>query len=424
LGQECVKLDRLKFMKRYLGTTFTLLLVLVILGATFWSGWQLGERRGPAIERVSGLSDLETLKPDTVDFSPFWEAWTLLDEKYVNSNGTSTIETKTEDRLWGAISGMTAALGDPYTVFLPPTEKRQFEEDISGNFSGVGMEIGVKDGILTVVAPLPNTPAKRAGIQAGDKILSIDGELTSEMSVDEAVSNIRGERGTVVKLTILRVAAGSEPQDIQVKRDIIEIPTIETELLPEQVFVIRLYNFSANSPDLFRQALLKFQATGTDRLVLDLRGNPGGYLDAAVDMASWFLPEGKVVVWEHRGEGAKDVAYRSKGYNAFTDDLKMIVLVDRGSASASEILAGALSEYDIATLVGEQTFGKGSVQELVPVTRETALKVTIARWLTPKGVSISKEGLTPAVVVELSAEDYEAGRDHQLDKAVQLLLGQ
>ena len=411
-------------MKRYLGTTFTLLLALVILGATFWSGWQLGERRGPAIERVSGLSDLETLKPDTVDFSPFWEAWTLLDEKYVNSNGTSTIETKAEDRLWGAISGMTAALGDPYTVFLPPTEKRQFEEDISGNFSGVGMEIGVKDGILTVVAPLPNTPAKRAGIQAGDKILSIDGELTSEMSVDEAVSNIRGERGTVVKLTILRVAAGSEPQDIQVKRDIIEIPTIETELLPEQVFVIRLYNFSANSPDLFRQALLKFQATGTDRLILDLRGNPGGYLDAAVDMASWFLPEGKVVVWEHRGEGTKDVAYRSKGYDAFTDDLKMIVLVDRGSASASEILAGALSEYDIATLVGEQTFGKGSVQELVPVTRETALKVTIARWLTPKGVSISKEGLTPAVVVELSAEDYEAGRDHQLDKAVQLLLGQ
>ncbi|MEK7136135.1 MAG: S41 family peptidase, partial [Patescibacteria group bacterium] len=326
----------------------------------------------------------------------------------------------------GAISGMVAAAGDPYTVFLPPEEKRQFEEDISGNFSGVGMEVGVKDGLLTVVSPLPGSPAKLAGIKAGDKIIEINGEVAAEMTVDKAIGKIRGPEGTKVVLTLITPDTSSagqlpSPHQITVTRAVIEIPTIDTELRPDGIFVIRLYNFSANSPELFRQSLQKFSASKSNKLILDLRGNPGGYLEAAVDMASYFLPKGQVIVWEHQGADAQDVAYRSKGYDVFADNLKMVILVDKGSASASEILAGALAEYDIATLVGETTFGKGSVQELVPVTADTSLKVTIARWLTPKGVSISKAGLKPDIEVKMTLEEYTAGKDPQFDKAIEIL---
>ena len=193
------------------------------------------------------------------------------------------------------------------------------------------------------------------------------------------------------------------------------------------MFVIRLFNFSAVSPHLFRNSLREFINSGSDKLVLDLRGNPGGFLEAAVDMASWFLPLGKVIVREDFGNadinGAEPRVHRSKGYDVFDDDLKMAVLINQGSASASEILAGALSEHGVATLVGAQTFGKGSVQELVDITGETSLKVTIARWLTPKGASISDGGVAPDVAVEFTLEDLEAGRDPQLEKAIEIVVG-
>ena len=288
------------------------------------------------------------------------------------------------------------------------------------------MEVGVKDGLLTVVSPLPGSPAKLAGIKAGDKIIEINGEVAAEITVDKAIGKIRGPEGTKVVLTLITPYTSSagqlpSPHQITVTRAVIEIPTIDTELRPDGIFVIRLYNFSANSPELFRQSLQKFSASKSNKLILDLRGNPGGYLEAAVDMASYFLPKGQVIVWEHQGADAQDVAYRSKGYDVFADNLKMVILVDKGSASASEILAGALAEYDIATLVGETTFGKGSVQELVPVTADTSLKVTIARWLTPKGVSISKAGLKPDIEVKMTLEEYTAGKDHQFDKAIEIL---
>jgi len=398
---------------------------LCALGGAFFGGVYIGFNSRPEIEQVVGVANKEALKPAEVDFTPFWQAWNIINEKYVNGNSTSTTAVKNEEKVWGAISGMVGALGDPYTVFLPPEEKKQFEDDIAGNFSGVGMELGVKDGVLTVVAPLANSPAKKAGILAGDKILEINGAIAAEMTIDEAISKIRGPEGSVIKLTVLSPLTVGEaeklPREVAIVRAIIAIPTIETELRSDKVFVIRLYNFSANSAELFASALNEFSKAQTNRLILDLRGNPGGYLESAVDMASWFLPKGKVVVWEHQGDKQADTAYRSKGYNVFNKNLKMIILVDRGSASASEILAGALAEYNIATLVGETTFGKGSVQELVPVTADTSLKVTIARWLTPKGVSISKAGLRPAVPVELDVEAFKKGRDTQLEKAVELL---
>jgi len=206
-------------------------------------------------------------------------------------------------------------------------------------------------------------------------------------------------------------------------RDVIDIPTIETKKRDDGIFVITLYSFSAQSPDLFRNALREFVESGDDKLVLDLRNNPGGYLDAAVDMASWFLPIGDVVVQESFRNSSHDLVHRSRGYDIFNDSLKFVILINEGSASASEIMAGALSEHGKAILVGERSFGKGSVQELLPVTDTTSLKVTVAKWLTPNGVSISENGLTPEIDVSFTQDDFEAGRDPQMDKAIETLKG-
>jgi len=391
---------------------------VVTLGAAFTLGvfFGRGEATGFSGEVVA-VDNQDLAKPDNVDFTAFWQAWNLLDEKYVN--GTSTPDEKRQERVWGAISGMVGALDDPYTVFFPPEEKEQFEADISGNFSGVGMEVGVRNGILTVVAPLPDSPAKKAGIKSGDQIIKINEEPAALMTVDEAVRKIRGEKGTQVVLSISREGS-EEAVEISITRDNINIPTIETEI-KDGVFIISLYNFGGTATEKFKEALQEFVKSGSNKLVLDLRGNPGGYLDAAVEMASYFLPKDKVVVWEHKGDDEQDIAYRSRGYDIFSGELEMVVLVDQGSASASEILAGALKEHGVATLVGQTTFGKGSVQELVPVTKDTALKVTIARWLTPDGNSISNNGLEPDVPVELTLEDFKAGRDPQLERAIEIL---
>ncbi|MEK7390584.1 MAG: S41 family peptidase, partial [Patescibacteria group bacterium] len=326
-----------------------------------------------------------------------------------------------QERVWGAISGMVDSLDDPYTTFLPPEEAKIFESDINGNFEGVGMEIGVRDDVLTVISPLRGTPAFRAGIQSGDKIIKIDDISTEKLNTDQAVRLIRGKVGTKVKLLLIR-GNSSEPIEISVTRAVIDIPTLDYEFRGDGIFVIQLYNFSSASPDLFRKALRAFVRTGSDKLILDLRGNPGGFLEASVDMASWFLPTGTAVVREEYRNGGDQVIHRSRGYRIFGERLKMAVLIDKGSASASEILAGALSEHDIATLVGSTSFGKGSVQELVKVTPESSLKVTIAQWLTPNGLSISAGGLKPDISVDLTEEDSKNGRDPQLKAAVELLL--
>ncbi len=391
----------------------------VLVLSSFVLGVYLGFNNRPAVSSITSLINKESDIPGEkkTDFSPFWESWKIIDEKYVSENGTNE-----QERVWGAISGLVSSLKDPYSVFLPPEEKKLFESDISGNFEGVGMEIGIRDKVLTVIAPLKGTPAEKAGILPGDKILKIDDTPTVDLSVDQAIKLIRGKRGTAVRLSILREPK-EEPVEIEVVRDIINIPTIDTEV-KNDVFVIRLYNFSANSPGLFREALREFAVSGKDKLVLDLRGNPGGYLEAAVDMASWFLPAGKVVVREDFGKKSEPVIYRSRGYDVFNENLKMAILINGGTASASEILAGALSEHGKAKLVGEKTFGKGSVQELVEVTPESSLKITVARWLTPNGTSISKGGLAPDVEVAMTAEDLEKNRDPQMDRAIKLLLNQ
>lgn len=389
---------------------------LLIAFVSYNIGFRSGEESVPL--SVTNVTNGQP-ESDDVDFSPFWKAWNVINEKYVPASTTSKAISN-EEKLYGAIEGLAASLGDPYTVFFPPVESKMFEADIRGNFEGVGMEVLAESGAITVVSPLKDSPAFRGGILAGDRIVKIDGKETSGMTTEEAVQLIRGPRGTAVTLTIFRNGK-KEPFEIKIIREVINIPVIATKTLPEGIFVIELYSFSEQSPNLFRQALREFVSSNTDRLILDLRGNPGGYLEAAIDMASWFLPSSKVIVREDFSGTREERVYRSRGYDVFNDNLKFVILVDRGSASASEILAGALKEHGKAVLVGETTFGKGSVQELVDITSETSLKVTVARWLTPKGRSISETGIEPDYKVSRTPDDVKAGRDPQLEKALEIL---
>ena len=407
---------------------FSIIIGILLVSGSFILGTKFNFSKNNSVEIINK----ENALLETADFTPFWESWELLDEKFVKEKIENEDEEENitaQDKVWGAIQGLASSFGDPYTIFLPPTESEMFADDIEGNFEGVGMEIGIRDNILIVVAPLKDTPAERAGMEPKDKILEIDGKSTKNIDTSTAVKLIRGKKGTEVILLVEREGE-KENLKISIIRDVIDIPTIETEVkrgenIKDGVFIIRLYSFTAVSPNLFREALRKFVENGTtNKLIIDLRGNPGGYLESATDIASWFLPMGKIVVTEDYGGNQPNKIHRSKGYNIFNDNLKMAILVNGGSASASEILAGALSEYDKAILVGTKTFGKGSVQELIKITPETSLKVTVARWLSPDGNSFSHDGLEPDEIVEITEDDVdyiEDGGDPQLDKAIELL---
>lgn len=395
-----------------------ILLAVLAFGAGFFADRHFA----PSTAVASALAG----EPAGVDFSPVWKAWSLIDDNFVPAAvaTSSPIATSTaaenQQKVYGMISGLAASLNDPYTFFLPPTENQQFNSDMSGSFEGVGMEIDVKNGVLTVISPLKGTPADVAGIEAGDQILKIDGTATTGLDVTTAVDKIRGPKGSVVTLTVLRAGWGS-PREIPVTRDVINVPIVTTTARPDGVYVITVAEFTSNSPDLFRNALRQFVESGDTLLVLDLRGNPGGYLEAAVDMASWFLPSGDIVVTEDYAGHQANVVHRSYGYDIFNKNLKMVVLVDGGTASASEILSDALREHGVAKLVGTNTFGKGVVQELFDITPGTSLKITVARWLGPDGIQIPHDGLVPDVVATTTDAAIKAGQDLQMDTAVQIL---
>jgi len=396
------------------------LIALTVVGA-FFLGIYVNNHNRPEIDKVSGLTNKETGISTEADFAPFWKVWNTINEKYPKADKVTD-----QNRIYGAISGLVGSLDDPYSVFFSPEDAKAFEEEIAGNFTGIGMEVGIKDKILTVIAPLKDTPAYRADIKPGDKILKIDQTVTSSISVEKAIKMIRGEKGTTVTLTIFR-EGNKEPIEKKIVRDVINIPTLDTEFRKDGIFVIKLYSFSANSANLFRNALKSFAESHTDKLLLDLRGNPGGYLDSAVDISSWFLPNGKIVVTEDYGDDKKPEIFRSNGYNIFNDKLKFVILIDGGSASASEIVAGAMQDHKRAKLVGSQSFGKGSVQEAIKITPDTLLKITVAKWLTPNGNLITEKGLTPDYIVEnkkpiRATIESTTWDDAQLNKAVELLI--
>ncbi|MBI2004746.1 S41 family peptidase [Patescibacteria group bacterium] len=404
--------------------------VFLVLGVVFGAGIYVGVERQYGAPAWAATSTPLTFtlwpndaEPSDIPAAQLWLAWNLLQENYVVTHASNTLPTA-QERLFGAIKGLTESYGDPYTVFLPPQDAQAFQEDINGSFGGVGMELGLKDTQVVVVAPLKGSPAERAGMLSGDIILAVDGKSTEGFGVDDAVRVIRGPKGTAVTLTVGREGE-PRPLTIKIVRDTISIPTIKTEARGDGIFVIELYSFSANSAELFRGALREFFESGSTRMILDLRGNPGGYLEAAVQMASFFLPVGEVVVTEDYQGNHDNIVHRSVGYNVFANKkLSMAILINQGSASASEILAGALQQHGVAKLIGTRSFGKGSVQELLELGGGAELKITVARWLTPNGSSISDGGLAPDIQKDRTTEDAKAGKDPQKNAAVLWLSGQ
>lgn len=403
-------------------------LAFVFAFGAFFSGIQVGQGVH-GYGQAAGLFNLfaaepeptiQTTDPAKPDLEEFWKVWSLLEERFAISSTSEALSV--EERVQGAIDGLVDAYGDPYTVYLPPADSASFQEDISGEFSGVGMEVGLRDGLVTVIAPLPDTPAENAGVLAGDVVIRIDGESTEGMRIDEAVKRIRGERGTTVVLQVYREGE-SEFLEIPIVRDTIDIPTVRTEENGDS-FVIALYSFNAVAEKQFQDALRDYLDSGKQTLIVDVRGNPGGYLRGAVNISSYFLPAGKIVVQEQFNDSKMDDVYRSRGRQIkdFNPE-NLVVLVDGGSASAAEILAGALQDHGVATIIGTQTFGKGSVQELVDLDGGSSLKITVARWLTPNGVSISAGGLTPDIVINRTAQQIIAGEDPQVQAAVDFLAG-
>ena len=408
------------------GSTIKRVVGLIIVLAVFSVGFISG--RSIDVEAKQVISSGNSANISDVDFAVFWKVWKIVNEKYVptktaTSGAAIVVNTTNQDRIYGAIKGAVEAMGDPYTTFFTPKEATSFKTEIAGNFEGIGMEVGQKDGILTVITPIAGSPAEKAGIRSGDKVVKINDTISADMSVDQAVTIIRGKKGTQVTLTIIREGV-SKPIEYKITRDVINLPTLDSKLDETTgIYKIKLYSFNANSQLLFNNTLDQFVKSSSNKLIIDLRGNPGGYLDAAVSMASNFLPSGAVIVKENYGPNKPEDVIRSLGYETFKNkgQPKVVILIDGGSASASEILAGAMREQGVATLVGTRSFGKGSVQELVDITPDTALKVTVARWLTPKGNSISSVGVTPDVEVKVTEDDIKAHKDPQMAKAVEIL---
>jgi carboxyl-terminal processing protease len=355
-----------------------------------------------------GKSQCKICPPEDIDFSLFWEAYHKLQEKFVDK---SKIDPK--QIIYGAISGMVKSLGDPYTVFLTPEETKRFVEDVKGTFEGVGMEIGIKKGQLQVIAPLEGTPAYRAGLKAGDKILKINDTPTVDLTLEQAVSMIRGPKGTKVRLTIYREGWEKE-KEIEIVRDVIEVPSMRWEE-KDGIIYIKIYQFTQKASLDFARAAIEILKSPSRKIILDLRDNPGGYLEVAQDIAGWFLEKGKTVVIEEFANGERK-EYKSEGPSYFSD-YKIVVLINGGTASGAEILAGALRDNRGILLIGERSFGKGSVQELESL-REGSLKITIAKWLTPSGKQISDVGLEPDEVVKMPEGEE---KDLQLERAIEIL---
>ncbi|MDO8530482.1 MAG: S41 family peptidase [bacterium] len=359
----------------------------------------------------------QVCKPESVDFSLFWDAYNKLQESFIDPS-------KIDDQkiIYGAISGMAKSLGDPYTDFFDPKQANAFKQDLSGSFDGIGVEVGIKKEQLIVIAPLKGTPGEKAGLQAGDQIVQINGKSTFDISVDEAVNTIRGKKGTKVTLTIFR-EGWTNTKDIEIIRDTIKINSVEWELKEGDVAYIRISHFDQALSLDFKKVAREILQGPAKKIVLDLRNNPGGYLEVSQEITGWFVKNGDIVTIEDFGAGKEKREYRAEG-NAALIDYPIVVLINKGSASAAEILAGALKDNRGVQLIGEKSFGKGSVQEVITLQDGASfLKVTIAKWLTPKGASISEVGLSPDVKVEAAGSDAKPGEDPQLQKALEIIKG-
>lgn len=394
---------------------------LLFFGATlciaiFYVGFFFGSLQSsnsPLISKGGNLLNIGSSAPELskdVDFAMFWEVWNLVKAMHVDQKITD------KELFYGALDGMLDSLKDPYSIFFDPELAAEFQADLSGTFFGIGAEIGLKENAIVVVAPLSGSPAEKAGIRAGDFILAVDGETTEGASVTETVLKIRGEKGKAVVLSVLQEGKDA-PEDITIIRDEIKIESVTYEIRDDGIAIIEMYMFNEDSTRLFKEAAQEIVRKDVKGIVLDLRNNPGGLLSEAISVSGFWIA-GRPAVLEQIGEEQR--TFTANG-SALLADIPTVVIVNGGSASASEILAGALQDYGLATVVGEKTFGKGSVQEYHDFTDGSAVKITIAKWLTPLGRSIDQIGIEPDVTIEYTLEDFHAGKTPQLDAAIELL---
>ncbi|HNZ86235.1 MAG TPA: S41 family peptidase [bacterium] len=413
-NKDLKKTKKIIFTTILIGISFFLGLLVGVSNSdnpNFIHGEQKGELKNKKAEAPDYLSK-------NVDFKLFWKTWDTIRDKYIDS---SVLDSQ---MFYGALSGLVASLNDPYSIFLPPDTTKAFNEELEGKFEGIGAEIGIKDEKLTIIAPLPNSPAEKSGLQAGDKILAIDQIDTSFMTPSQAAQMIRGDKGTTVTLTIKH---GEEKEkDITITRDEIYYESIKTStgnaqtdklLNDKNIAYIKITNFNQDTEALFEKAVQN--AINKKYIILDLRNNPGGFLTTAIKVSSYWV-ENNIIVKEVSQNKEKIQNFSSNGV-AKLKDKKTVILVNQGSASAAEIVAGALQDYGLATIVGETTFGKGSVQDLTKLSDGSSIKLTIAKWLTPNDRAIDQEGIKPDIEIKISDEEYNNNKDPQLDKAIELL---
>ncbi len=392
----------------------------IVIGVSYWAGFTLGYRQTRTIV-VEGVSN-PTAGQQIPDFSPFWNVWNILKSEYVSPSSTAD----NQQLMYGAIQGLVDSLHDPYTVFFDPTSTKDFEQEISGKFSGIGAEIGVnKDGQIVVIAPLKGTPAEKAGLMPQDAILKINSTDTTNMTVDQAASAIRGQKGTTVVLAILR-KGWKTSKDFSIVRDTIQIPTIDFKMVnssgvPDQngsIAYIKLDNFYEQAPQLFYNAAQQAVAHHAQAVIVDLRNNPGGYLDGATAIGGLFIKQGEPIVTEAFRDTSQNQTYTSNGPSILAN-IPVAVLINGGSASAAEILAGALKDDRGALVMGQKSFGKGTVQQLFPLTldgQKGLLKMTIAHWITPAGHMIDKQGIEPTVVLQTPSDQAYADNPDAADQ--------
>ncbi|MBN1585072.1 S41 family peptidase [Candidatus Uhrbacteria bacterium] len=401
-----------------LGTLIAVLVIGSFLFGRFSDGWR-GNLPDPQCEgRLVGVGEDPPITLKDVDFSDFWRVWQTVKDRHVSRPNSDL------DLFYGAVGGLVGSLGDPYSVFFDPEVAKRFNDELAGTFEGIGAEIGVKHGVLTVIAPLSGTPASQAGLQPRDMILAIDGDDTSDMTVDHAVSLIRGKGGSSVSLLIGR-KGWDEPKEIPIVRDVIFVQSVKSEVTViggKKVGVITVSSFNEDTESGFNRAVRSILLSGAETVVLDLRNNPGGFLDTAVSMAGEWVSNG-VILKEQSGDGRETRDYVSDGL-ARLDGLRTVVLVNGGSASASEIVAGALQDHGKAVIVGDRTYGKGSVQDYTEYADGSALKLTVALWFTPLGRSIDEDGIVPDIHVENSPDDFGNDLDPQMDRALEILVSE
>lgn len=397
------------FFKYYVIAVF----IAVVFGVGVFAGqnWQFNKEVTHAEDNSPTAVIDRNARTQTMDFKQYWLVWDRIKQKYAHQ------PVKDNELLYGSIQGLVASLGDPHSVFFPPQAAEDFTKDLSGELEGIGAEIGIKNNLLVVISPLPASPAEKAGLVAGDVILKIDTEITDGMDTGTAVSKIRGKANTVVVLTIMRDKV-LKPKEISIIRAKINVPSVTFSAKKGNVGYFRISQFNQDTTKDFER-YISFLPPKTKGVIIDLRNNPGGYLDTAVEVASKWVVAGDLVVSE-KGLNGLHEEFKATGDQPLAN-IKTVVLVNKGSASASEILAGALQDFKLATIVGEQTFGKGSVQDLETFSDGSALKLTIAEWFTPFGRNINKEGITPDVVVKQEYDKEKIGEDKVLSKALEIL---